>query len=337
MPSGRRAISRPFFVLAAVAAMAALLGCGEDELRTGPPSIIQTRAATAADVSAAQPGDMVTLTVEAWVDDPNEDIASVTIDSATADLFAGGAQLTPPVDLMLQSEERSQGQDLLVSQHWSTEVAVAWTGEDVEFTITVADEEGQTAQKMERWSPTGAGDGGAYTAADYFPLTVGSTWDYEDRLSDLAHTVAVTEIHAEGTYDWSVIDEDGVPIRARYDVLGNVLRWYEIDTAEVFGEVALDPDRLVRRPWDTKGILVDVDGNARVASLYIQIESTSASVITPAGTFTCMKLQRSFDVAFDGDLVEMWYAPGVGVVRKRLLSATLEPYDYELVSYEIAD
>ncbi len=337
MPSGSRVMSRPLVALVAVAFGATLLACGEDEIRTGPPSIVQTRATAAGDASGAQPGDMVAIAVEAWVDDPNEDIASVTIDSATADLFADGAQLAPPVHLTLQSEERSQGQDLLVSQYWSTDVAVAWTGEDVEFTITVADEDGQTAQKIERWSPTGAGDGGAYTAADYFPLTVGSTWDYEDRLSDLAHTVAVTEIHTAGAYDWFVIDEDGAQVRARYDILGNVLRWYEIDTAEVFGEVAVDPDRLVRRPWDTKGILVDIDGNARVASLYIQIESTSASVITPAGTFTCMKLQRSFDVAFAGDLVEMWYAPGVGVVRKRLLSATLEPYDYELVAYEIAE
>lgn len=337
MLSRRRAMPRYIALLSAVSLGVVLVGCGEDELASGPPTVLQTRVTAVGDTSAAEAGDLVAITVEAWVDDPNEDITRVYIDAATTQLFLDGSPITPPVDLTLVSEERSQGRDLLVNQYWSTEVQTAWSSDESQFTVTVVDADGQTANKTERWSPMAADDDDVLTAEDYFPLAVGSTWDYADRLGEATYTVSVTDIRRVGDYDWFVIDDGGAEVLARVDVLGDLLRRYTVDDAVVYGEVSLDPDRLVRRPWDTKGVQVDANGDASVQTLYIEIEATSAPVLAPAGSFTCLKLRRSFDEDFAADVVEIWYAPGVGVVRKRLVSDTLEPYDYELVAYDLAE
>jgi hypothetical protein len=318
-----------------------LYGCGGDEdTPGGPPTILQTRITVAEDDPTDTPDGRTALLVEAWVDDPNDDIAAVYIASASMSMYAGDAELTAPVDLDFESEERSQGRDTLVNQLWAKtlDIGTPEASDAVEFAIVVEDHEANSASKTATASPSDWVPDGRKASADYMPLTVGNSWRYRDRNTDEAYTNTVTGVREEAGVSWFVISNEWGESLRRKDVFGDVFRRFEFAGEQVYGEGTLDRDRLVGRNWQSRTTFQDPAGNVWVDQVWYRIESTSATVVTPAGTFVCILTQAAGDTEFADGVIETWYADGVGIVRERRVSSTFLPeYDYELVSYRLMD
>lgn len=159
----------------------------------------------------------------------------------------------------------------------------------------------------------GCGDGGG---SEYYPLTVGSTWDYRaivtmtmylpDTVTTVDTTTVSTEITEETTLDngtevveQMTITDMGTIVDTSYSYLrdtGDELLMYS-DKADTTADTAAVYPLEAGKTWIMEGDTVEVIGEE--------------SVTVPAGTWTCWHLTY-------GDDMDMYLAANVGLVRQTM-------------------
>lgn len=309
-------------------------GCGEDE-GNGPPTITQTRLGPRTDAEESPLGH-VALRIEAWVDDPREDIALVYIAESTADLFIGDTAAKLPLDMRLQrTERRNGGEGGLEFEYWTLDFAVAAADLDgIAIVVAAEDTVDHLVTKRTMLAAESSGSTGVHRPV-YMPLTVGNWWRYEDRKAGGSYTNRVSSTRETGGYTWYILNEGPNERLLRVTSRGDIITRYVFGDDTVYNQLLLDADRPVRKTWRAQSLLVSPFGGVSVEWTYYQIDSRHATIVTPAGQFTCLRVARSFDKSFDRNSASRWYADGVGRVRSTGVTSAFEPVDYVLVDYHV--
>ena len=308
--------------------------CGEDQ-RNGPPTIIQTRLTTVPDAEDSPLGH-VALRIEAWVDDPSEDIEQVYIADSTADIYDGETASALPVDLGLLGEERLGSDGPLQHEHWSADFEAAAADVDGIEIVVVAQDTVENLVTKRVHLDAGDANGRSPTKPPvYYPLTVGNWWTYEDRKGGDGFTMRVSSTRKAGGYTWYVLNEGPGEQLLRVTSRGDIITRYDFVGDTVYNQLILDADRPARKSWRSEGLVIGFLGSVSVEWTYYRVESRHASVITPLGTYTGLQVDMTPDRDFRGGILSVWYADGVGRVRIRGYASDLRQHDYVLVDYHM--
>jgi hypothetical protein len=206
-------------------------------------------------------------------------------------------------------------------------------------------------------SGTDAGtDTGDVEDESLYPLVDGARWTYRITTTNGQvigmNTVDVNETTWNGAPAWEQVDSPNA--NGSWDV--STLIWdgplalrvhrEEIDQTGTTALIDYDPGFVrASEAWDAVGIKEEYlydrtayDGNGQNPVLEarghtFEILAIDEQVIVPAGTFSCVKVERVRTIGTEaGALARFWYAPGVGKIREeRPIEMEIE----ELISVSI--
>jgi len=201
----------------------------------------------------------------------------------------------------------------------------------------------------------GGGDGGSNS---YLPLTLGSTWTYTLTLgpglvpaqipggTDFPYTETVVGIaDLQGTEYASVLSVRGAvdpwPERSwqqfRRESAQSIYARVPLVDRET-GEVISSYDLPILMLPPAAGLSWSDPQDSQVV---FAVAATADRVTVPAGTFTCVRVDRDEDTIPDGDeepvhyTVRSWYARGVGLVRDETLEDDTVTSTLVLQSYTV--
>ena len=197
-----------------------------------------------------------------------------------------------------------------------------------------------------------------WTGADYYPLAVGNRWSYASKASgegapsSKPHTVLVESTDVMSGYDCFLM---------RTLVPGGEsgsCRWYSVDRGGTVVDLALGAGNgLVLAEWNPPHVVlphnagrvgtvwfvrynlnrdVGPDSSFSVTESY-RIVRNDATVSVPAGTFSgCIEVEIDLPAIDNRSATQttVWYAPGVGLVRRAVVSETWSATN-ELTEYKV--